>query len=257
MSQRRFISAPPTWEDLLKAMAPDASEGQREEMKNRLKMTTPSEESVLGVRDFLEDNNYDFDALRNFLGIDPSVISRPELSAIPSSRTAVPILIRVTAAAALIAAIFLGGGMFRSELRHRRMTETVFYEPGLPVFAGLGGDRLFHEMMTSFRLQESVEGLRYIDTLEQLYGQNDTLSYYAGWLHYFDKRYTDAAHRFDEVNRHDSSVYFDKSELMSAAALCLVGRKLLARTRLDGIMKKPSHRYRREAENLINDTSWW
>jgi hypothetical protein len=220
-----------------------------------LKMTTPSDESVLGARDFLEDNDYDFDGLRNFLGIDPSVISRPELSAIPSSRTAVPILIRVTAAAALIAVIFLGGGMFRSELRHRRMTETVFYEPGLPVFAGLGGDRLFHEMMTSFRLQESVEGLRYIDTLEQLYGQNDTLSYYAGWLHYFERDYAGAAHRFEEVTKDRGSIYHEKSELMAAASLLLDEDKDEARVKLAAILKQSSHVYRKEAENLLRVTA--
>lgn len=247
MSQRRSISAPPTWEDLQKAMAPDASEGQREEMKNRLKMTTPSDESVLGARDFLEDNDYDFDALRKFVFPQDQPVNRMT----DTKRTIPSIIYRASVAAVLLAAMAYGGWNLRTEYRHRQVTEEIFYEPGLPVFAGLGGDKIFHEMMTSFRLKESAEGLRYIDTLEQLYGRNDTLSYFAGWLHYFDKDYAGAAQRFEEVGKDSASIYFEKSELMTAAALYLDGRKQEARVRLEAILKREEHGYRKEAEGLL------
>ena len=248
MSQRRSISAPPTWEDLQKAMVPDASEGQREEMKNRLKMTTPSDESVLGARDFLEDNNYDFDALRKFVFPQDQPVNRMT----DTKRTIPSIIYRASVAAVLLAAMAYGGWNLRTEYRHRQVTEEIFYEPGLPVFAGLGGDKIFHEMMTSFRLKESAEGLRYIDTLEQLYGRNDTLSYFAGWLHYFDKDYAGAARRFEEVAFDSSSFYHEKSELMAAATLILDEKKDDARVRLERILKRPAYLYRKEAEGLLS-----
>lgn len=254
MTQRRSISEPPTWEELLTAMASDASASLREEMKVRLKMTTSSDEAVLGARDFLEDHQYDFDALRQF--ISPEQTEHKDLTS-KSPRLYFPLIYKISAAAAIIAALFYGSMLLESERRHRQMTETIFYEPGLPVFAGLGGDRIFHEMMTCFRLQESAEGLRYIDTLEQQYGHNDTLSYYAGWLHYFDRDYAGAARRFEEVTQHPGSIYHEKSELMTAAALCLEGRRKESRSKLLDIQRKSGHAYQKEAMGLLTDGGWW
>lgn len=230
-------------------MAADATPELRMEITARLKITTPSDEAVLGARDFLEDNNYNFDALREF--VLPQDIPAPKAQKI--SRHVRPLFYRTAAAAAILAVLAYGGYSLQKAQRHREMTQKVFYEPGLPVFAGLGGDRIFHEMMTSFRLQESEEGLRYIDTLEQLYGRNDTLSYFAGWLHYFEKDYTGAAQRFEEVAHDSSSVYHEKSELMTAAALLLDGKKEAARVRLEAILKMPTHGYRKEAEGMLLD----
>lgn len=246
MSPQRQISAPPSWEELRKAMAVDATPELREEITARLKISTPSDEAVLGARDFLEDNDYNFDALRYFVLPQDHPVAEPPATSSPLR----PQVYRIAAAAAILAALVYGGSTLEKEQRHQELTKKVFYEPGLPVFAGLGGDRLFHEMMTSFRLQESAEGLRYIDTLEQLYGRNDTLSYYAGWLHYFDRDYTGAARRFEEVTQESGSVYHQKSELMAAAALMLDGRKEESHTRLEAIIRQPQHGYRKEAERL-------
>lgn len=248
MSLQRHMPEPPVWEELSKAMAPDATADLREEMKARLKMTTPSDEAVLGARDFLEDNDYDFDALRKFVFPQDQPVNRMT----DTKRTIPSIIYRASMAAVLLAAMAYGGWNLRTEYRHRQVTEEIFYEPGLPVFAGLGGDKIFHEMMTSFRLKESAEGLRYIDTLEQLYGRNDTLSYFAGWLHYFDKDYAGAAQRFKEVGKDSASIYFEKSELMTAAALYLDGRLQEARTRMEEILQQRGHGYRKEAEGLLN-----
>jgi hypothetical protein len=251
MTQRRSISEPPTWEELLKAMAPDAQASLREEMKVRLKMTTSSDEAVLGARDFLEDHQYDFDALRQF--ISPELTEHKDLTS-QSPRRYFPLIYKISTAAAIIAGLFYGSILLQSERRHRQITESIFYEPGMPVFAGLGGDKIFHEMMTCFRLQESAEGLRYIDTLEQLYNRNDTLSYFAGWLHYFEKDYASAARRFKEVTEETGSVYHEKSELMTAASLLLADQKDAARVKLEAILKQSAHGYRKEAEDLLRVT---
>ena len=247
MSLQRHIPEPPVWEELSKAMASDAPPELREDIKARLKMTTPSDEAVLGARDFLEDNDYDFDALRKFVFPQDQPVNRMT----DTKRTIPSIINRASVAAVLLAAMAYGGWNLRTEYRHRQVTEEIFYEPGLPVFAGLSGDKIFHEMMTSFRLQESAEGLRYIDTLEQLYGRNDTLSYFAGWLHYFDNDYPSAARRFEEVGEDSASIYFEKSELITAASLLLDGRKKEAGVRLEAILKRKGHGYRKEAEGLL------
>lgn len=247
MSFQRHMPEPPGWEALKKAMAPDAPPELREDVKARLRMTTPDDEAVLGARDFLEDNDYDFDALRAFVMPQVQTLAIPPTKA----RRLYPVFYRTAAAASILAALIYGGSSLQKEQRHREMTAKVFYEPGFPVFAGLGGDRVFHEMMTSFRLQESAEGLRYIDTLEQRYGRSDTLSYFAGWLHYFDKDYAGAAQRFNEVAQNFGSVYHEKSELMTAAALLLDGKKEEARIRLEEILRKSGHGYRKEAEGML------
>jgi hypothetical protein len=254
MSPHTPIRSSPNWEELIKAMAPDAPANLRSEMKNRLKMTTPSDEAVLGARDFLEDHDYDFDALRDFLGLDMKALELlPTSRRIPTSR----MFYRISGAAVLLFALLYGGWRLQGNQRHRLMTRTIFYEPGLPVFAGLGGDRIFHEMMTSFRLEESEPGLKYIDTLEQRYGRSDTLSYYAGWFHYFRKDYPEAASRFELILEDSTSVYFEKSMLMSAATHCLQARKDKAKELLNKIIQTPGHPYAAEAKAMLEDRIWW
>jgi hypothetical protein len=111
-------------------------------------------------------------------------------------------------------------------------------------------------MMTSFRLEESEQGLRYIDTLEQLYGKSDTLSYYGGWFNYFNKDYPEAAERFEALATDSTSIYFEKSALMCAAAYCLEGRKDKMDKILKEIINNTGHSYSEEAKALLNDQSW-
>ena len=249
-----FLSSP-SWEELIKAMASDAPASLRAEIKNRLKMTTPSDEAMLGARDFLEDHDYDFDALRSFLKHDVDApATQLRFRGTPISRQ---LIYRISAAAVVMIGLLYGGWRFQGNQRHQRMSQAIFYEPGLPVFAGLGGDKIFHEMMTSFRLEESEQGLRYIDTLEQLYGKSDTLSYYAGWFNYFNKDYPEAAERFEALATDSTSIYFEKSALMCAAASCLEGRKEKARKLLINIISTPGHAYTAEAKTMLKDRLWF
>jgi hypothetical protein len=236
-------------------MASDAPASLRAEIKNRLKLTTPSDEAMLGARDFLEDHDYDFDALRTFLKHDVDVpATQVRFRGTPISRQ---LIYRISAAAVVMIALLYGGWRFQGNQRHQRMSQAIFYEPGLPVFAGLGGDKIFHEMMTSFRLEESEQGLRYIDTLAQRYGKSDTLSYYAGWFNYFNKDYLEAANRFESLATDSTSIYFEKSALMCAAAYCLEGRRDKAKELLDKIMSTTGHAYSAEAKALLEDHRFW
>jgi hypothetical protein len=220
------------------------------EIRYRLSVTTPEDEAVLGARDFLEDNHYDFDALRIF--IEPERTSK-------KSRTdrlhyIVP---RLAASVLLMAFLAYAGSSFRETLRHNSMGEILFREPGIPVFAGIGGDRLFHEMMSSFRLEESGQGLRYIDTLMRKYPGNDTLTYYGGWFNYFKHDYALAADCFLKVANDSGSVYQEKSDLMYAAAQCLEGRGDKALAMLRKIIGEPGHDYEEEARRMMTDSKWW
>lgn len=249
MSPIHHHSKPPSWEELKLAMASDATSELRNEIKSRLKMSTPSDEAVLGARDFLEDNGYDFDALRNFILPE----SQPSAPILKPARITGSSFYRIAAAAILMAAMAYGGWNMLEVKRHRKITDIVFYEPGLPVFASLTDDKLFQEMMTAFRLQESTEGLQYIDSLEKMYGRNDTLSYYAGWLYYFDHAYDPAAERFEAVEAETNSIYHEKAGLMLGASLYLAGRKKEAREQLEQIIRIPGHSYTTEAQALLNE----
>lgn len=250
MSTQHHKLIPPGWEELAKAFARDAPPELRKEMKIRLNLTTPDDEAVLGARDFLEDNDYDFDALRRF-------VTPEQLEEKRSSGRIVPIIVRMAASVILLLFLAYAGSTFRDSLRHDSMGQIIFREPGIPVFADISGDKLFYEMMSSFRLEESRQGLRYIDTLMQKYPESDTLRYFAGWFNYFQRDYDLAAERFLAVANDTGSVYLEKSELMYAAAQCLEGRKEEARSMLRKIISKPGHKFATESRTMMSDQKWW
>jgi hypothetical protein len=250
MSLQHHKLTPPTWEELKAASERNASMELRMEIRHRLSVTTPEDEAVLGARDFLEDNDYNFDALRMF--IEPELPSNKNL---PNRYYF--FITRVAASVVLMLFLGYAGNSFREALRHNSMGQIIFREPGIPVFAGINGDRLFYEMMSSFRLEESRQGLRYIDTLLIKYPGNDTLTYYGGWFNYFQRDYNLAAERFLKVANDTGSVYQQKSDLMYAAAQCLDGRRDEALSMLRKIIEEPGHSYAQEARRMMSDRKWW
>lgn len=231
---------PPSLDEILAAASPGASEEARKDIRERLRSCTPTDDAVAGARQFLEDTGYDFDALYRFTAAKP--LSTKKSQGIAWQRIAV--------AASLMVFMLMGWQYLQNMKRHQRMTDMVFYEPGLPVFASMGGDRDFHEMMTAFKMKDAQAGLKYLKMLQTRFAIKDTLAYYGGWLYYMRHDYDSAAKYFSAVAQDTTATYQQKAELMAAAALMLGDRKEEAEALLKKLQSDGETPYKKEAENI-------
>jgi hypothetical protein len=242
---------PPTFDELIAALAPGTSEAVKRSLMDRLKACEPTDELMAGAKGFLEDNGQDFDALREFLSSEGYY--DPTRSARRRGR------LRRMALAGLAATLLISISIWRLQApdRHERMTSTVFHEPGPPVFAGKEGEKAFNEMVSAYRLNDAAQGLAQLRILETA-GNTDqsTLQYFGGWFQYMARDYDSAAFFFGHLEG-ASSPYRQKAELMRAASLCLGGRTDSAKGLLDRIMSDPEHPYRKEASAILADERLW
>jgi hypothetical protein len=233
-------SAPLGLPEILAAASPGASEKIRKEIRERLESCTSTDDAVIGAKKFLEDNGHDFDALYRFTAGGDMVRKKEPRSSWQ----------KYAVAASLICFVFMGWQYRQKLKRHDRMTDIVFHEPGLPVFASMDGERDFHEMMNAFKMQDAKEGLTYLNALKTRYAQRDTLAYFGGWLHYMRRDYDSAAYCFSIVAEDSTATYQHKAELMEAAALMLGGQRETAKDRLKSIQEDNDSPYKLEAEKI-------
>ena len=121
----------PSLEEIIAASKPGVLLSNRESIQLRLKECTPDNEALLGVIRFLEDHNYDFDALHQFL-------DTPLNHSKNKKNTTKFLNIRMVSIAAAIILVIGGTWYFNiKETPAKIIAKAVIYEPGLHVFASI------------------------------------------------------------------------------------------------------------------------
>jgi hypothetical protein len=244
-------ATPPTFEELISALAPGTSEVLRQRLMGRLRACDPEDEFMAGAKAFLEDNGEDFDMLREFLSAEGHYDNSRSIQ----RRSRLRRLSMAGIAAALLVAVTIW--RLQAPGRHEWMASSIFHESGPPVFAGRVDDKSFNEMVSAYRLNDPTLGLALLRNLEKA-GNRDmgTLQYFGGWFQYMRRDYDSAALFFGHVED-AASPYRQKAELMRAASLCLGGRYDSARGILNHIISDSGHPYRKEASTMLADDRLW
>ena len=241
----------PSLEEILAAARPDASPALRAEIKERIRQYLPANEALDGAIRFLQDHHYDFDALHAFLHT-PLPGARAKVGGI-QQRTG-----RVMAMAAVLAGIIWTSWYLVTRYQpNQQVADAAFYEPGLPVYAGIGGQKRFQEMMSAYRGGEIAEGLGLYRQLAGVPPVNDTLQYFGAWLYYQNKQSDSAALLFEQAASISGGVYREKAEYMQAISLYLAGRRSHARLVLEQVATQPAHAFKHDAHRLLQQVTHW
>lgn len=242
---------PPDMAELLAASAPGTDRETRNRLTERLKSCHPNDEDVAGIKQFLEDHAYDYDALHAFLTHFNNIPRvHPAVGGSSMRRLYRTIAVSIAAAASIL---WWMKGPDRSKVMERHL----FHEPGPPVFASMHGSKDFHELVSSFRLEAPRRGFPYLYQLLSVSPGNDSLMYFGGWLHYMSRHYDSAALYFSSVVARPSSVYKGKAALMQAASFCLAYRMDSSHAVLGRILADPGHPYRTQAAAMRRDERLW
>ena len=242
----------PSLEEIIKASKPDASTELRDAIKTRIQVCDPDDEIVAGAKNFLEDHSYDFDAMNSFL-------ESPAFFSIRKKKPAVLTTIYKLSIAAVFLFVLAGAAWFYflRETPEEIINKAVFYEPGLPVFASVQGDKEFHELMSAYRLKDAKSGLNYYHSLVIKEPLNDTLNYFGGWLYFQNKQPDSAALSFEKTTLIKNGTYQHKAEYMQAICLYLSNKKDKAKLIFEEIWQDKMNPYNENVEILLNNKKLW
>lgn len=242
----------PTLEEIMAAAKPGFSMEERAVLKKRLELYTPSDEVLSGAVKFLQDHDYDFDALYNFIEkpVNLSIMQKQHSKIISFKKLAV-------AASILFVSVLAIWFSFFNNQSQKIISKAIINEPGLPVFASVQGNKEFHELMSAFRMKDAAGGLNYYRSMLKKEPLNDTLNYFGGWLYYMNHQPDSAALAFKKVNQATSQMYQQKADYMLAICLYLGNKKTEARQYFENIIKEDSNPYKENALKLLLEKKLW
>jgi tetratricopeptide (TPR) repeat protein len=250
MSNANQISGCPSFEEILKAAKPGASLTERNLIRSRLQECKSYDDvALLGIIKFLKEHEYDFDALYQFLDTPLKRAKKNKLVAINMKWLSV--------AAALVLLIGSIGYYTFQVSPINTVRKSIFYEPGLPVFASLEGDKSFHELMSSFRTADAKTGLSFYHELISKNLQSDTLKYFGGWLYFQNQQFDSAVIAFDQVVQSNSAQYMSKAAYMQAVSVYISGDKENAQKLFGQILKDTLNPFSNKALGLLSNKSLW
>ena len=250
MSHEDKNTNPPTIEEVIAACNPGVSSEVRTSLKLKLHSSFPKDEALLGAIRFLEDTDYDFDALYEFLNvpIDLSIKKAPSSSNFKQA---------LAIAASIILILGIVWSVFYKNSVEKEIAEAAFYEPGPPVFATIGGEKDFHEMMSAYRMQDAEAGLKFYHKLIKKGPQNDTLNYFGGWLYFINKQPDSAAIHFGITEKMIKGNYYYKAQFMEAISFYLDKQKSLSKQLFERIKIEKSSPYQKDAIHLLTEPNLW
>ena len=242
----------PTLEEIMAAASPGFSMEDRAALKKRLELFTPADEVLTGAVKFLQDHDYDFDVLYNFIEkpVNLSITQKQHSKVINFKNLAV-------AASILFVSVLAIWFSFFNDQSEKIISKAIINEPGLPVFASVQGNKEFHELMSAFRMKDAATGLNYYRSLNKKEPLNDTLNYFGGWLFYMNHQMDSAEIGFEKVTQVTSEIYQHKAKYMLAICLYLNKKKTESQKLLENIMKDSSNPYKENASQLLSERKLW
>lgn len=224
-----------------------SSESLRVGVVERLKKSTPVEDEIIGVKLFLENNNYDFNKLASFLHsaeLNIDKITTQKNSKQPSYNW-------LKVAAILVPLIGVSFYFLMNNGNKYDNLYSNYYEKelGLPVTLSDENNKLFNESMNLFRDEDYTSSLQGFQKLLMEKPTNDTLHYFIG-VCLLENGETKAAINEFSYN-FEQSFFKEKSEYRLALAYLKTKEKKKLKAQLSIILQNKNHRYYQQANALL------
>lgn len=219
------------------------SDEKRLKAINTLKKLDSKDEALLGLKWFMEKNNYDVNKLDQFLSNSQGdlIPSIPEIPAKKSFRW-------MKVAASLAVIISIASVTYYFSTKESYYQRYAFHEPGLPVVLSTENTKKMDDWMTEYKAGNYSSAKEMGDHLLLSQKDNDTIFYFLGRIHCELGNYSEGLALFEKVS--NSSLFYERAYFLSA--LCLLEtNRTLGFDRLEGITKNKVNPYSEEAKKIL------
>ncbi|MEX1001910.1 MAG: hypothetical protein WDZ35_07335 [Crocinitomicaceae bacterium] len=215
----------------------------------RLKQTEPEDDEVLGIKKFLEKNNFDRGRLKIFLEEASMEIDARKMK--KEKKSSKSLWYKVAAAVVLLLAVstyFLFENTNQGEELYAKYYEK---ELGFPVTLSTDHDKKFNESMNLFRNEEYERSLSGFQELLRTNSENDTLRYFIGvcFMEMNEPKKALKTFSFDFKN----SLFKEKVEFRKALIYLKIEEYDKVRQLLLDIVNNPDHAYFTVSNKILKE----
>jgi len=222
------------------------NETTREDVFTQLKNTNPADDEVKGVKLFLENNNYDYKLLQDFINS-----SKPDFNILLQEKKKASTKRNWLIYAAIVLPL-IGLGYFMMNNTSKNLYSKYYEkEIGLPVTMGNDTKIVFNNTMNAFKDNEFKESLLGFNDLLAQHPTNDTLLYFIGCANLELENLNKAILNFNEVN--EPLILKEKSEYRLALVYLKKEEYKLAKKVLQQITGNKNHRYYEVAIQILKE----
>lgn len=229
----------------------------REGLKKRIADSQPQEEILKGVKEFLEDHDYDFDQLADFLATSEKDIERRASEVRTESKSNRRFLRAGAATVLIILGITATLYMFQDSPHEVLYTQHYHKPVGLPVTMSaspsMNKSKVFNESMNLYKDQQYQRAIDGFISLYKKETNNDTLNYYIG-VTYLELDEPESAITFLSKGFDTKEFQYHASFYLALAHL-KTGAVDKCRTLLEAIVNNPKHPHLEQSKKLLSDFS--
>lgn len=231
---------------LLQSLADDFDPQERMLILDQLKNSQPTEEALLGAKLLLEENNWDYKALKKaFAKTEESI----EKIASKTQKTKNTNFFKY--AAVLLPITFTLGYFINQSLTNKQSIEQFYTkEEGLPNYMGTEKNN-WENLMVLYRDNKMKEAYMVSEQLLAQKPQNDTAIYFHGVLSYELKKYKVAKIDYTKITQNKKSIFYYDATFRLGFALKNLEENQKAKQQFDAIAKDPNNPYNEKSKNVL------
>ena len=197
---------PITLELLLQSLENDFDDQERELILNELRNSAPTEDAMLGAKLILEQNNWDYKALKNtFFKAERRIENLVHTNSTQKSK---PNYLKY---AAVLIPTALITGYFINQISNVSIDKYYIKESGLPSLMSENKTN-WDELMQLYKSNQFEKAYTLTEKIKVQKPENDTVNYFQAVIAYDLKKYGVAKVGFEKVTKYKQSVFYNDAE---------------------------------------------
>ena len=236
---------PITLELLLQSLENDFDDQERELILNELRNSAPTEDAMLGAKLILEQNNWDYKALKNtFLKAERRIENLVHTNSTQKSK---PNYLKY---AAIIVPIALLSGYFINKANTNSIDQYYIKEAGL--ISMMSTDKTnWDELMQLYKSNQFEKAFTLTKKIKVQKPENDTINYFQAVIAYDLKKYAVAKVGFEKVTKYKQSVFYNDAEYRLGFVLKYLHQDNESKHQFETVITNNNNPYSEEAIKVL------
>ena len=236
---------PITLQLLLQSLENDFDDQERELILNELRNSAPTEDAMLGAKLILEQNNWDYKALKNtFLKAERRIENLVHTNSTQKSK---PNYLKY---AAIIVPVALLSGYFLNKANTDSIDQYYIKEAGLPNLMSTEKTN-WEELMQLYKSNQFEKAFTLTDKIKVQKPENDTLNYLQAIIAYELKKYSIAKDGFEKVTKNKQSTFYNDAEYRLGFALKYLNQNQESKHQFETVKANNNNPYSVEANKIL------
>ena len=233
-----------TLELLLQSLENDFDKQERELIIDELKKSTPTDDALLGAKLFLEQNNWDYIALKNTFKK-----AENQIDALASQKRTLNSKTKYLKYAAVLIPMALLTGYFVNKADNS-IDQFYTKETGLPNLMS-GKKTNWDELMQFYKTNQLEKAFVLSAQIKAEKPTNDTINYFEAVIAYDLKKYTIAKKGFENVAENKQSTFFNDAEFRLGFVLNQLSQVEEAKNQFQKVKANSNKPFGEEAEKIL------